>query len=411
MKPVFAALIFLALASVANANDASFEGIAGSARPLKGENPWIQMESEKVILTANAKDFTTQADFVFRNHSNRRLSVPMGFPEGNYGDVASAGPLQKSGFSSFATWVDGRKVVAKRTVLSEKAAQNADFDTYWLKTVEFAPLQTRRVRVVARSPYGGRAAWGLQNCLSYDFSGQNWRGNVEVSEFEVHVVQKGLWMAVMEAGGNKALDLEVETGPKRAILRRHWTNWPAKMSVSVGLQRAFPFWHAVALRVYNSYDIHFFRSAQTFRVGAKPKTLENYGDFAPDGFVRDGTTYVSLSLLKRRVEDEAKTKIALTYNAKKRQARLTRGRANWIFELDSTFIEIRSQGSCTSARVKLGAAPVLLHGNSGSTFYVPLNHVVQALNLSADMRATNRLLGAKVDAKNRLFTISLLPKK
>ena len=128
-------------------------------RPTRGENKAIRMKSEVVVLTAGLKDFATRADFVFENETGQSQTVPMGFPEGNFGDVSSAGPLRKSGFKRFVTFVDGNRVAAKRTFL--KDADEAGFDTYWLKTVSFAPHQTRRVRVEFLSPYGGNTNWGF----------------------------------------------------------------------------------------------------------------------------------------------------------------------------------------------------------------------------------------------------------
>ena len=121
-------------------NDSSFEGVGGSMVPTRGENKAIRMVSEVVVLTTGKEEYSTRADFVFANETGRAQKVAMGFPEGNFGDVASAGPLSKSGFIGFTTFVDEKRFAAKRTILKESDANG--FDTYWVKTVMFATVES-----------------------------------------------------------------------------------------------------------------------------------------------------------------------------------------------------------------------------------------------------------------------------
>ncbi len=303
MKAVLLLGILVALPLVARANDSSFEGVGGSMRPTRGENGAIRMVRETVILTANANDFSTQADFVFANETGRSQNVSMGFPEGNFGDVSSDGPMKTSGFKGFVTSVDGSRVAAKRTILKE--ADALGFDTYWVKTVAFAPHQTRNVRVKFRSPYGGTTNWGMTRALSYAFTGANWRGDVRESVLEVRVTQPGLWRAVATGNGEKILPLSLAIGKKGATFRHVWKNWNAQQGVTVGLERATPFWRKdMGTPGYNSdgLELRTIAATQTVRVGPKPQGLEDSQGIPTEGFTYNGTFYVGVNYLRGKLD-------------------------------------------------------------------------------------------------------------
>ena len=327
MKPFHATAGILALlvcGSSARANDSAFDGVGSTARLMRGENSAIRMVSEKVVLTAQKNGYTTRADFVFRNDSARALKVPMGFPESNSGEEATP----KTQFTYFRTAVDGQSVQAKRTVVAQTDANQ--IDTYWLKTVTFAPHQTRRVRVEFGSPYGGSTSWGFTRAVAYYFTGGNWRGKVAQSTLEIHVDQPGLWRAVARDDKGKAmpfaLTMSGQGENQRAVLRRVWKDWEAQQFVTVGLERVPPFWRLDTLGPDNGeFTLQSVAAAQTFRVGDKPDeskidTVEPVMGFPTAGFTRDGTFYVWIGHLTDRLSlwGESltpKVKVEKTYDA------------------------------------------------------------------------------------------------
>ena len=320
---IFSALLLAVWASAqsARANDSAFDGVGSTARLMRGENSAIRMVSEKVVLTAQKHGYTTRADFVFRNDSARALKVPMGFPESNSGEEATP----KTQFTYFRTAVDGQPIQAKRTVLAQSDSNN--IDTYWLKTVTFAPNQTRRVRVEFGSPYGGSTAWGYTRAVAYYFTGGNWRGKVAESTLEIHVDQAGLWRAVARDEKGKAmpfaLTMSGQGANQRAVLRRVWKNWEAQQFVTVGLERVPPFWRLDTLGPDNGeFTLQSVAAAQTFRVGDKPDesridTVEPVMGFPTAVFTRNGTSYLWIGHLTDRLDlwgESLKPKVKKTFS-------------------------------------------------------------------------------------------------
>ncbi len=360
----------------ARANDSAFSGVSGTPKPMRGEHRSIAMQSEKIVIVADEKGYSTTVDFVFRNDGGK-TSVQMGFPESSFGDVTFA---KNSAFLRFATWIDGQKVPAKRVIVSTGEGTT---DAYWLKTVSFAPKQVRHIRVSYRSRMGGTTTWGTRRALTYDFTGQNWKGKVERSDLEIRVQKPGLWIAMPIFEGDH-LVMGLEIGAKGATFRKTWRNWQAQGDFTFGLAPAVPFWmwdrHLLSGIVP---DAKWFPAAITFRVGAVPAELPLYSfDLdAPPAFTRAGVTYISLSHLDTRLGGWTNDK-SLQWNAQTRAATLRVGTKTLQFSPNAPL-------SGTSLR------PVLLRKEGGSTLYVPLAPVAKTLGLTF-----------KIDAKNRLFDLN-----
>lgn len=377
MKRALLLSSLLAVSGVCLANDSSFEGVGGSFRPTKGENKAIRMSSERVVLTAYANDFATRADFVFRNETGRAQTVRMGFPEGNFGDVAAAGPLRKSGFKRFATWVDGRKTPAKRIFTSEGDADG--FDTYWVKTVSFAPHQTRRVRVELLSPYGGLSSWGFTRALSYSFTGSNWRGNVGESVMEVRVVQPGWWRCVASGNEQKILPFSLSQTQNSATFRHVWRNWPAKQNVTFGLERAIPNWKMDTGSYNSSGTIKTVNATRTVRVGSKAAAFGGAQGFPTDAFTRNGVTYLSVAHLTRNMEQwgemvEPKIPVKTRFD-RKTGFHLSAGTSTMHLRAGARTAQINGK------TVRLGRPVLLVRDTEGASMFVPLAPVAKALGL------------------------------
>lgn len=390
MSKLFFGLIALCcgMCVPACANDSAFSGVGGTPRPMRGEHRSIGMESEKIVIRADAKGYSTDVDFVFVNHGGK-TSVQMGFPESSYenGDAE-----HKTVFLRFATFVDGRKVVAKRVIPSQGGPET---EAYWLKTVDFGLRQTRRVHVSYRSPWGGNTEWGTRTALVYDFTGKNWRGLVERSELEIRVADAGLWLAAPRFNNQPlAMSFEVlpiKGTPREAIFRKTWRNWQAQGGFMFGLTRMVPFW---MLDRANSGPMQgspqTLATMRTFRIGNVPAALPSNVE-VPPAFRRGGVDFISLNHLERRLDEFAadlekyrgtKPKIAVQWDAKTRVTTLTAGVQTLAFAPDSPF-----QGTSTR--------PILLRGVDGDSLYVPLAAVAKNLGLSC-----------ATDAKSRFFDLN-----
>ncbi len=377
----------------ARANDSAFSGVGGTPKPMRGEHRSIAMQSERIVIVADAKGYSTDVDFVFRNDGAAQ-SVQMGFPENSFGDSEAA---TKSAFLRFGTMVEGRAVKAKRVVI---ASDSPETEAYWLKTVAFPARSTRRVRVSYRSPWGGNTEWGTRHALAYAFTGQNWKGKVERSDLEIRVATPGLWVAMPRFSYPpqfESLPLAMtrqdlpENGasnpPDRVIFRKTWRNWQAQGSFLFGLTRTIPFW--MLDRGSMSIEPGRLASAQTFRIGKVPADLP-VGVDLPPGFLRGGVAYGALNHIENRLSVWAydlreklgiPAPVSLIWDAKARVSTLKAGAKTLKFSPDTPALGSKNPN-------------LLLQGEFGPTLFVPLAPLAKTLGL-----------GVKIDAKNRLFEL------
>ena len=203
----------------------AISGVAGRPEFLPGKHATVRMQSETVDITIlDPKTYVTEANFVFVN-DGPATSVRMGFPERGYGDVS--GNEKTSTFLSFATWVDGQPIQAKREVLANDPNSD-EFDAVWAKTVTFDAHGTRHVRVRCVANYGESA--GVQapdHFVSYDFTGGNWKGQVDKSVLTIHLNRPGTYLVSFNADPTKPVFLRAGHD-----FIYTWTNWQAEASVS-----------------------------------------------------------------------------------------------------------------------------------------------------------------------------------
>jgi len=219
------ALTLLLPALSARANDEGIDGVSGRPRVLTRKNATIRMQSETVDITIqDPVTYVTDATFVFVN-DGPAVTVPMGFPERAYGDFNP--PMAgKAGFLSFQTWVDGQPIQATRRVLVNAPDQDT-FDAVWAKLVSFPANGTRHVRVRCLSRYGGaQGPVAPQHYVSYDFTGQNWKGEVDSSVLTIHMNRPGTYLACF-----------VSDDAKPVLVRKNhdfiytWRHWQAHASI------------------------------------------------------------------------------------------------------------------------------------------------------------------------------------
>lgn len=385
--PLALSLLTLLLAVVpTGANDSYFAGVAGVAgvagapTPVQSqtEHLAIRMESEKVVLTLRPNDlFDTDANFVFVNDSGKSVAVQMGFPEQNIGvgDDDEFGGAD-FGFNRFATSVNGRRIAAKRTKV-----RNAHFNSWWLKTVSFAPHETKRIRVMATSRLGGDTS-SASGILSYNFTGGNWKGLVSKSELEVRVPLRGMWQAssfiYADAPKYERKSPQFSRRNGVGVLRYEWTNWQAEGRARVGLMRLMP--HNLSYAHASPAETAKYYGERTyFQIGKAVDRADNFRDTT--GFVRDGVGMIAFSYLS---EVGPRYAIYSTYDAKTGRATLHRGDIEVSFVAGNKMMRAVKNG--VTREVKLPLAPVLLKvGREGERLYVPLRAAAQALDLSVDV--------------------------
>lgn len=161
-------LFFLAI-SWAGADDGAVSGVGGSLR-LMQEHPSIAMTAERVTIELTPSRAEVDCIFYFENHGPA-TRVRMGFPESGGGDGSS-------GFSQFASWVDGRRV---KTRIEGLERRGGDWNRWRTKTVSFAAHQRRLVRVRYRAPLGGDISGHRSFSYRLD-TGGSWKGAIKAAE-------------------------------------------------------------------------------------------------------------------------------------------------------------------------------------------------------------------------------------
>lgn len=373
------------------ANDAAFEGVGGSLRPMRGEHASIRMVHEHVQIELHGDFYRTRVDFEFQNTSSRPVTVTMGFPERGSGDVNAAAARRRTTFRRFATWVDDRPATARRIVAN---ADEQTYQAYWTKQVAFAPRGRRRVRVEYESPMSGMSGtvgdpftWRAP----YEFTGGNWQGQVAESRLTVRAVAPGIYILRAQQSTNNSQDV---IQPQTVALTREgdsfthtWRNWEAEASFDLGVLMTVP--GAVALEgageEFDSFDAFRQTDESDGRRyitvpanGVMP--LENYRmNVSPPVMRRGSRLFIAHSALSRRLETQAeeagrRDAVETIYDRSGTPTGLRAGRHTFGFRAGSATMRHNSNSiTMPAAAFRLG----------DSDIYVPLDAVMTALGGTA----------------------------
>jgi hypothetical protein len=286
--------------TLARANDSAIQGSGGTptvigstgkVQVLKGEHPAIRMVRETVAMTIGARDYNVVANFVFHNDGAAR-TVVMGFPEGAGGDVNTEELKKRTSFKSFATWVDGRRIAARRVAAD---ADIDNFEAYWIKSVRFARHQTRRVRVSYRAPLGETTDGDY---VFYEFTGGNWKGTVDDSLLSIKFTVPGTY---------QLFPFENELGKFTRVNTRdgmnlRWRNWQAQTGFVLRYLRSLPGGLEQAAQIEelnNSWEPHDGLQTLTVRTVKKFDPWQAAANWPPSAVLRDGRAYIQF----RRLSD------------------------------------------------------------------------------------------------------------
>ena len=174
-------VLTLLVSAAAFADDGAVQGVGGAIRAMK-EHPSVLMETMAVAIQVNPeREARVDCHFVFRN-TGPATTVRMGFPESAQGYGTDV--RHPRGFTSFATWVDGRRVQAK--IEGFKAEREIGLWSRWrVKAVRFATGQTRRVRVQYTAPLG-QVSDGSRFFNYRIGTGGSWKGPIGYARLRVY---------------------------------------------------------------------------------------------------------------------------------------------------------------------------------------------------------------------------------
>ena len=369
-------ITLLTLASLVWANDGAMSGEGGSVCFIHGKHTSIRMVREWVNMDVYPDDYHVKVQFIFQN-DGPATTVTMGFPERGGGDGVDG---KRSGFLSFHTWVDGSEVKAERKLHSTE--EEEDYLAFWVKTVHFAQHQQRIVRVeyVASQGYSEDAGFNDSN-ISYDFTGGNWKGEVEESDMSV----------TFHLPGTYIVEADERMTPNVHALFRRWTHWQAEDAFYLSYYPT----RADAMALHNS-------SRKSFAyIISSPGTSQNMV-VSPPIIEKQGVVFIALVELVDCINSQEQRatarRAALTWDAQTRAA---------TFSIDGHILHLmlksptmRIEGS-PDARLpaapfmSLPAAPLANIGMQDTSatisyLYVPLLPVMQALGGKAQIDAIHR---------------------
>lgn len=194
--PLLAALVLFSVGacpSPAQADDAAIQGIGAAIEPM-AEHPSVVMEEMDVVIDVFAKHARVDCRFVLQN-TGPPTEVKVGFPERSLYQQRTSKPV---GFSSFATWVDG-----KRTPAAIEGLQWQEPEMHWsrwrVKTVTFGDRQRRKARVRYAAPLGEFGEPG--RLFAYTVStGASWHGPIGHARIRIrgHYDPSRSWLDVPE---------------------------------------------------------------------------------------------------------------------------------------------------------------------------------------------------------------------
>jgi hypothetical protein len=365
------------------ANDSAIEGTGGSPtaldslqkfRVLSGEHPSVRMVRERVNVVVGAEYYDVTANFEFHNSGNAR-TVLMGFPEGASGDFDANSAKTASTFKSFATWVDGHSLAARRVLAGDP---NTDYalTAYWVKSVSFQRNQTRRVRVAYRAPLGGNTM--SEEFIVYDFTGGNWKGEVAESVLSIRFTQPGHYLVPNYPHSTTYAHCKRNSDTYSFL----WKNWQAQESFIFHFVRTLP--HSLTL----ASDLNDLNTPSSLWPNATEFTLRpSSGNFdvwmapirfAPQGVLRDGLLFVPF----RRFSEDVRRKWEERHNTTATgQAGLYVQQGlfvapNYGGDGILAFSTLSREATIGSATITLAATPFVTNG----TLYIPLADVVKALH-------------------------------
>jgi hypothetical protein len=190
---LIALMLALVPAGRADADDSAIQGVGGAIQ-LMDEHPSVVMEQMQAAIHLSPDRGRVDCLLVFHN-TGPRTSVRMGFPEEG---TDEGRPLHgRVGFTTFATWVDGRRVP---TAIEGETSSAGSWERWRVKTVQFSTAQRRRVRV----RYSARTGDDISGRHYFAYrtgSGASWKGPIGRARISLQVsYDRARWQLSVPAG-------------------------------------------------------------------------------------------------------------------------------------------------------------------------------------------------------------------
>ncbi|MEI8229947.1 MAG: hypothetical protein WCG83_02300 [Candidatus Peregrinibacteria bacterium] len=190
---IFSAFLAIAIPLTASADSAPlFGAYSGTAHPYTDQQ--IQLQSEKVTMTIlrnpppndQEQHSTVTVDYVFRNTSDKSITVLTGFPERSEGDAK---------LKNFQATVNGKKAAItykKDDAMIDRPNEPTMQDGWYSYTMTFAPHEDVQVRnTYEQDPWGGEGSRGYSATFEYILdTGASWKGVIESVDIEI-ILQDG----------------------------------------------------------------------------------------------------------------------------------------------------------------------------------------------------------------------------
>lgn len=160
-------------------------GVGGTVMPL-GSHRSVRMESEVVRASLPSGIVTTR--FVFKN-TGPKCEVVMIFPETGGVGAANEGPPERTYFTYFRSWVDGKPIKVARMPQKGETEHGMSYENWWVKRVPFGANQRRVVVNKYQSPPGwGGAGEPPTSTFCYVLeTGASWKGTIGSAIIEVDI--------------------------------------------------------------------------------------------------------------------------------------------------------------------------------------------------------------------------------
>jgi len=378
-------IVLLGLTTLAWTNETVVAvGQAGRIHRIRGKSTTVRLVREWVNIDVFPDTQHFQVQFVFHN-DGPATTVTMGFPEG--GIITHP---HHSGFQSFRYWVDGREVKAIRKLADlEKYGENADgsmeyfYDAYWVNKVPFARNQQRIVRVEYSAPPMVSVEEGFSvsrydiynQSAKYDFTGGNWKGEVDESDLRVSFHLPGTYVIYTDTP-------MTQHGNTFAYC---WTHWQAEEDFHLSYYPTYP--DAMLLRCPgNDFPSYFI----TMPGKAKDELA------APEIIEKQGVVFISLRQLMEFmcIGDNGDLPFLrnLDWDDATRTATLSVGDQVLHCTVNNPIMRMDGKPDVTLPAAPFLRPTIFQEGIKINFLYVPLLPIVQALDARSSIDETHRIV-------------------
>jgi hypothetical protein len=368
MKLPLSAFILFYLLLLCNTRSASADGAGGTLYAISQPNIAWRVLNEKVDLHIYSGYYTASIKFEARL-SGAAQAVTIAFPEWiTDPDPQEEVTRNRSVFTNFGMWFDGKRVAARREVIRTRSTEESQVQrAAWTRRVYFRDKQSHTVYVNFKAPYVDNyvGVWA-----AYNFTPSSTKQGPRSRNFSATFHSPGV--AYLLGADVNGTDVKLRCRGARCTIA-------SPRSVPRGM---FMLHFSATVPGWLDYDAET-QDAVTAPGPLQPGRATDY-IWLPPALVRGGVTFVSLSELQERlalpspVREKAITWDGDRYEGSLRSATFHAGRHRLRFSLGQDKMLVNG------ATYRLPGKPFLVsafhpHDGPDTQFYVPLKPVLQVL--------------------------------